>query len=107
MKIFKKIVLTFLAVILVSLIGGYLYFEQKFTPEENYLTLKDESGKIPIKWMGSDKNVLLLPVRFSKDSVTYYMQFDTGSPSTVFYSKLMALNRKLILSYLGHIFLFA
>lgn len=86
MKIFKKIVLTFLAVILVSLIGGYLYFEQKFTPEENYLTLKNESGKIPIKWMGSDKNALLLPVHFSKDSATYYMQFDTGSPSTVFYS---------------------
>lgn len=86
MKVFKKIMLTFFSIVIISIIGGYVYFDQKFTPEENYLILKNESGKIPIKWLGNDKNVLLLPVLFSGDSTMYYMQFDTGSPSTVFYS---------------------
>lgn len=85
MKIFKKIVFAFLSVLVISIVGGYFYFDQKFTPEKNYLTLQNESGKIPIKWLGTDKNVMLLPIRFS-DSATYYMQFDTGSPNTLFYS---------------------
>lgn len=85
MKIFKKIVFSFLSVLVISLVGGYLYFDKKFTPEKNYLTLQNESGKIIIKWLGTDKNAVLLPIRFS-ESDTFYMQFDTGSPNTVFYS---------------------
>ncbi|KIC63779.1 hypothetical protein [Chryseobacterium taiwanense] len=86
MKIFKKIVLTFIVVLILISIGGYIYFNQKFTPEKNYLTVKNESGNIPITWLGNDKNVLLVPIHFPADSTIYYLQFDTGSPSTVFYS---------------------
>ncbi|AQX05391.1 hypothetical protein BAX97_14690 [Elizabethkingia meningoseptica] len=87
MKIFKKIILSLLAVIVVVLLSGYFYFDQKFKPEANYLKVEYESGNVPIKWLGADKNVLLIPVRFPDDSAKYYLQFDTGSTYTVFYSK--------------------
>lgn len=87
MKILKKILFTFLIVLILGLLGTYLYFDQKFTPEKNYLSIENESGNIPFTWLGEEKNVLLLPVQFSGDATAYYLQFDTGSPSTVFYSK--------------------
>jgi len=86
MKVLKKIVLTFLVVLVLAVLGGYIYFNRKFTPEKNYLTVDNESGFIPFTWLGSEKNVLLLPIHFSNDTITYYLQFDTGSPYTVFYS---------------------
>src|SRR3990167_8323913 len=85
MKILKKIVLTFLVVLVIAAVGAYIYFDQKFTPEKNYLTIENESGFIPFTWLGTEKNVLLLPMHFLGDSATYYLQFDTGSPYTVFY----------------------
>lgn len=87
MKVFKKIAWTILVIIVLSLLGGYLYFDQKFTPEKNYLTVENESGETPIAWLGNDKNVLLLPMNFPGDTTNYYMQFDTGSPYTLLYSK--------------------
>lgn len=87
MKIFKKIVLTFLGVLVLAIISGYIYFDRKFTPEDNYLTIDKESGKIPITWLGENRNVLLLPVHFYGDSSVYYLQFDTGAPYTLFYAR--------------------
>lgn len=86
MKKLIKIVSSILLIITLALLGAYFYFEQKFTPEKNYLTLKGESGKIPITWLGTNKNTLLLPVHFPRDTTKYYMQFDTGSPYTLFYA---------------------
>lgn len=86
MKLFKKTVLGFLAILILATVAGYIYLDQKFTPEENYLTVKNESGSIPITWLGNDKNVLLLPIHFKGNQETYYLQFDTGSPYTQFYS---------------------
>lgn len=86
MKLFKKLALGFLVLLVLILFGGYIYFDRKFTPEDNYLTVKNESGKTQITWLGNDKNVLLLPIHFPGKSETYYMQFDTGSPYTIFYS---------------------
>lgn len=86
MKLFKKLALGFLAILVLILVGGYIYFDQKFTPEDNYLTVKNESGNIPIIWLGNEKNVLLLPIHFSGNLETYYLQFDTGLPYTLFYS---------------------
>ncbi len=85
MKLFKKITIGFLTVLLLALFGSYFYLDQKFTPENNYLTVKNESGNIPITWLGSNKNVLLLPIHFKGNLETYYLQFDTGSPYTIFY----------------------
>lgn len=86
MKVLKKIVFAFLTVLILAMLGGYIYFDQKFTPEKNYLTVDDESGFVSFNWLGSEKNILLLPIHFSNDTITYYLQFDTGSPYTVFYS---------------------
>jgi len=86
MKVLKKIVLTILVVFILAALGGYIYFDQKFTPEKNYLTIDNESGFVPLTWLGTEKNVLLLPLHFSNDTRTYYLQFDTGSPYTLFYS---------------------
>ena len=98
MKILKKIILTFLVILFLALFGGYIYFDQKFTPEKNYLTVEKESGPIPIMWLGKEKNVLLLPIHFDGDTTTYYLQFDTGSPYTVFYSKSIKNIRPIISS---------
>lgn len=85
MKTFKRIVLAFLVLLVLSAIFGYFYFDQKFTPEKNYLIVKNQSGKIPIVWMGNDKSAILIPIKFEKDTIIYYLQFDTGSPYTLFY----------------------
>lgn len=87
MKILKRIAIMMLIVLVLGLLGAYIYFDQKFTPEKNYLTVENESENIPFTWLGEEKNVLLLPIHFPNDTVTYYLQFDSGSPSTVFYSK--------------------
>ena len=34
MKILKKIVLTFLVIVVLAVFGGYIYFDQKFTQEK-------------------------------------------------------------------------
>lgn len=86
MKVFKKILIGILTFLILLSVGGYIYCDQKFTPEDNYLTVKKESGNIAITWLGNDKNVLLLPIHFSGNRETYYLQFDTGSLYTVFYS---------------------
>ena len=87
MKTVKKIVLAILVLFVLSSVSGYIYFDQKFTPEKNYLNVENESGVVPFKWIGNKKNVLLLPICFEGDDENYYLQFDTGSPYTVFYSK--------------------
>lgn len=86
MKLFKKIAIGLLTILILTVVAGYIYFDQKFTPEENYLTVKNESGNIPITWLRSDKNVLLLPIHFKGNQETFYLQFDSGSPYTLFYS---------------------
>jgi len=87
MKIIKRMVISVLILIIIAGLSGYIYFEQKFTPEKNYLTVDNESGTVPIQWIGDDKNALLIPIHFSKDTTTYYLQFDTGAAYTEFYSK--------------------
>lgn len=87
MKILKKVILIFAIFFVLVAVVGYIYFDQKFTPDKNYLAIENESGKVPLKWLGSEKNVLLLPIHFERDTTTFYLQFDTGSPYTIFYSK--------------------
>lgn len=55
-------------------------------PRKKLSDCRKESGKIPITWLGENRNILLLPVHFSGDSTVYYLQFDTGSPYTLFYA---------------------
>lgn len=88
MKLFKKIAAIVLAVIILFFLGGYLYFQNKFSPPENYLNVYGVAENIPMKWISSEGNshsALLLPVKINGIAQTFYMQFDSGSPVTVFY----------------------
>ncbi|WP_347050659.1 hypothetical protein [Flavobacterium olei] len=88
MKLFKKITLVILTVFVLSSLGGYIYFQQKFTPPDNYLNVSGTAENIPVKWISENENpyfALLLPVKISGLDQTFYMQLDSGSPITVFY----------------------
>lgn len=88
MKIVKKIAIASLVIIILFLLGGYFYFQKKFTPPENYLSVSGTAENIPMKWISSDENVhsaLLFPIKLEGINQTFYMQFDSGSPITIFY----------------------
>lgn len=88
MKLFKKIAIVFLVSIVLFLFGGYFYFQNKFSPPENYLKVSGIAENIPIKWISSDEtshSALLLPIKIDGIDQTFFMQFDSGSHSTVFY----------------------
>ncbi|MET3026299.1 hypothetical protein ABXT06_06460 [Flavobacterium sp. UW10123] len=90
MKLFKKIAAVFLVSIVLFLLGGYFYFQKKFTPPENYLNVSGIAENIPVKWISSDENLhsaLLLPIKIKGINQVFYMQFDSGSATTVFYKK--------------------
>ncbi|ASK31936.1 hypothetical protein CEY12_18280 [Chryseobacterium sp. T16E-39] len=89
MKIFKKIVVIFLLILILSGIGGYVYFNKKFTPPENYLTVSGNAKKIPLLWISDGDTpyaAVLLPIKIKGVDYPLYMQLDFGSPVTVFYS---------------------
>jgi len=50
---------------LLSVLFGYFYFDRKFSPDENYLQVNNESGKIPMKWETEKKSAMLLPIPLS------------------------------------------
>lgn len=92
MKVLKAIGLGLLGLLAVLAIGGYLFFRILFTPEANHLELTESSGFIPINWKASaqsDMAVLFLPVQIEGIPHTFYVQFDTGSPSTLLYRRTM------------------
>ena len=93
MKTFRKIALAIVIIIVLSLSGGYLYFEKKFAPPENYLSVSGFTKNVAIRWVAADGNpyaALLLPVQFTGMDQTFYMQLDSGSPTTMFYKKTLA-----------------
>ncbi|MFK7773477.1 MAG: hypothetical protein AB8F94_15110 [Saprospiraceae bacterium] len=86
MKTLKIIGLSLVGLIIVLVIGAYFFVKKKLTPDPNYLELTESSNSIPIKWIASEYSpiaVLLLPIKFEGIPKTFYMQFDTGSPSTL------------------------
>jgi len=92
MRIFRKIVLVLLVVFVLIAFGGYLYFDQKFSPSENYLNVSGDTENIPVKWISDNDNpysVLLLPVKIQSIDKEFYMQLDFGSPTTVFYKNAL------------------
>ena len=88
MKWLKRVALGLLALLVVSSVGGYVYFDRKFTPPANALSVSHAAQRIPLRWLASDGNphaALLLPVKIDGITDVFYMQLDTGAPSTVFY----------------------
>ena len=88
MKWLKRVALGLLALLVVSSVGGYVYFDRKFTPPANALSVSNTAEHVPIRWLAGDGNphaALLLPVEIEGIANVFYMQLDTGAPSTVFY----------------------
>jgi len=98
MKLVKRISLTVLVLFVLSSVGGCFYFKAKFAPAPNYLTLAPQEVAIPFTWnrAGNDPYAgLLLPITLTGCPKTFYLQFDTGAPSTIFYqAKLETIRRK-------------
>lgn len=88
MKAFKKIIAVSSIFIILLMIGGYFYFDKKFTPKQNYLSVK-KSTIVNFVWKKnkfSPISAMLIPVKIKNSCRTFYMQFDTGSPYTIFYN---------------------
>lgn len=88
MKLLKKIALAFLAVLVLSLACGYVYFDRKFSPAENALDVAGSAEAVPIHWQAMDGNAhgaLLLPVKIAGIDKRFFVQLDFGAPSTVLY----------------------
>lgn len=94
MRFLKIFGFSLLGLILLLVIGGYFFVKKNFTPDPNYLELSETSNFVPITWAKSqysDIAALLLPIKFEGIPDTFYLQFDTGSTSTL-------LNKNAILS---------
>ncbi len=92
MRLIKIIVISFLALLILLSVGTYLFVKKRFTPDPNYLELTESSNYVPIKWTKgkySEYASLLLPVQLEGIPHTFYLQFDTGSPSTLLYKGMM------------------
>ncbi|WP_228432116.1 hypothetical protein [Chryseobacterium shigense] len=90
MKIFKKLMGSAAIFIALSLIGGYLYFDQKFTPPENNLNVAGIAENTTLGWDHTEENshaAVLLPVKIKGIDNVFFMQLDSGSPTTMFYKK--------------------
>jgi len=88
MKTFKKIIAATLILVIFSLIGGYFYFEKKFTPPENHLKVSGFTAHVPMMCDSNDENpchAIYLPVRIKGIDKIFYMQLDSGSPVTLLY----------------------
>jgi hypothetical protein len=99
MKMLKLTLLVVFLVITAGGIGGYIYFRSKFIPPANQLVVRTNNKMTPFTWASSEMGnavnphaAMLLPVQVRGCERTFFMQFDLGSPYTVFYKdKLQSL----------------
>ncbi len=92
MKALKIVVISLFGLIIIGATGAYFFFKKTFTPDPNYLELSESSGAVPIQWAkskDSDIAAMYLPIQFPGVPDTFYLQFDTGAPSTLLYKKSM------------------
>ncbi|NTS40688.1 hypothetical protein HRG84_07190 [Flavisolibacter sp. BT320] len=102
MRKLKKISLGLLLFLVISAIGGYIYFKSAFKPASSQLTIRAENASFPFLWESDTINrvlnpyaAMLLPVSLKGCPETYFMQFDLGAPSSLFYkNKLEAINNR-------------
>lgn len=103
MKIIKRIAIALAALLIIGGISGFIYFKNKFmSAPQNTLTLSNLGQPFDFVWSGQNINgtiephgAMLVPVYISGVDRTFYMQFDTGAPSTVFtYNKILSINEK-------------
>lgn len=93
MKTFKRILLALLILLVVGGTASFFYFKNKFlTAPPNELTVSNLGQPFEFTWEGMTFNgsynpnaAMMVPVTIPGVDRTFYMQFDTGSVSTVLY----------------------
>ena len=91
MKIVKRILIGIVIILIAGGIGSFFYFKNKFMgAQPNQLTLSSLGQPFDIVWRSFKVNdriephaFLFVPVTIPGVDRTFYMQFDTGHPSTV------------------------
>lgn len=85
-----------LLLIVLGTVSGYFYFKSKFQPPPNQLSLPAGSWTIPFQWKSDSINetlnphaALLVPVNITGCNRTFFMQFDTGAPYSMFYGNTL------------------
>lgn len=103
MKLFKRILLGLLVMIIVGGTISFFYFKNKFlSAAPNELTVSNLGQPFNFIWRShklEDKVIqnafMFVPVSIPGVDKTFYMQFDTGAPSTVFlYKSVLSVNEK-------------
>ncbi|KAA9339729.1 hypothetical protein F0P96_03690 [Hymenobacter busanensis] len=97
MKTLRTIFLSVLALLVLSSLGGYLYFQRTFQPPANQLTVSRLPASCSFAWQADSSAQpvvphaqMLVPVRVPGCARTCYLQFDTGAPYTLLYAHPLA-----------------
>ena len=96
-KLFLKILLAVLLLLVVSGIGGYFYMKKKFQAPANQLVV----SRLPLSgrfvWLAGTADgramphaAMLVPVELPGCPRTCYFQFDTGAPTSLLYGHALA-----------------
>jgi hypothetical protein len=92
----KKLFKVFLLILVLSILSGITFLSCKFKPEPNQLTLNDKELKTSFQWVKSQFNdrtepygAMLVPVKIEGCPRTFFMQFDFGHPTTIFYKCIL------------------
>lgn len=102
MKNFKRILLVITLLFVAGNIGAYFYFRKQFTAPPVTLAPVGDNHTIPFHWVADSLRnelnpyaAMIVPVTLSGCPRTFYMQFDLGSPYSVFYgNKLRAIQSR-------------
>lgn len=89
----KKVLLTVIALIIISAVAGTFYFKNLMKAPANLLQVKGSSASVSISWTKneySDRAAMLVPVRIGEIPDTLYMQFDIGAIRSVLYNRPLA-----------------
>ena len=86
----KKVLLSVLTVLVLSVLGAYVYFKDAFKAPINVCSVIGEAKEVPIHWsksQSSDRQAMFIPVNFPGIPDTVFMQFDLGAVYSAIYSK--------------------
>lgn len=103
MKLFKRVLLGLLILVVLGGTISFFYFKNKFlSAPPNELTVSNFGQPFDFRWESYTFNgkrnpygAMLVPVSIPGVNRTFYMQFDTGTPSTVLkYNPFLSINEK-------------
>lgn len=103
MKTGKRILILLVVLIFAGGTATFFHFKNKFlNAEPNTLTVSNLGEPFSFMWTSHDygertepHSAMFVPVRITDIDQTFYMQFDTGAPSTVlYYNKVKSINEK-------------